>query len=242
MPGYSTFQVMQSRGQFLRKARRVAGSRRAVNRRTIRRTLFPAMGNPRRGSLWPKNSLASELKYRTLTNNSFLVQDVSQVYNLTQIARGAGPDERIGNRVIVTRITVEGYVIAGTGGLFNPFDMLIVYDKMPPGFAPSWSDIMSTTAGASITNMDSNDRFIILKRFRGIINGNQVPTTGGEVYKVSWSGKFNLPVEWRNSPTSTYGDFQTGVIFFTVRGTASSALPATVSSALLSFRLRYYDY
>lgn len=241
-PGYSTFQSMQTRPQFLRKARRLAGSRRAVNRRTIRRALFPAMANPRRGTIWPKTSFASELKFKTIEDYSTQVDDLSAILILNSILRGAGPNERVGNRIIVTRITLEGYLLAGPTGLFNPYDILIVYDKQPPGFSPSWTDVMSPTAGAAIVNMDTNDRFVILKRFRGVINGNQTPTTGGEVAKISWTGKFNLPVEYKNVGTSAYGDFQTGVIFMTSRGTAPVGTPTAASGMLMSIRLRYYDY
>lgn len=145
----------------------------------------------------------------------------SAISVVSNISRGTGPDQRVGNLITVKSLNFKTTVVLGAAAPSSSFSgsykIFIVLDKQANGTTPSVLDIWErgvSTPGvtASINsnlNITNSSRFQILKLFKGSLQvtpyyDSTVPQLGrGSASRlINFSMKCNIPIKYSNTNTS----------------------------------------
>lgn len=109
-------------------------------------------------------------KYDNIINNSPVYSTLPFIASLTNsIAEGAAMTNRQGARITVKSIDCEFNINAGTALSNGPIflDVFLVWDKNPNGGIPGTGSIfVTTTSNLTFGNLNTLDRFQVLKRER----------------------------------------------------------------------------
>lgn len=81
------------------------------------------------------------------------------INTLNDCAQGTTATTRIGRKILMKSINIQGVVATSTG---NTARILIVYDKQPNGAVPLATDVLTSNTLMAMQNLDNRDRFIIL--------------------------------------------------------------------------------
>ena len=78
---------------------------------------------------------------------------------LNDVAQGTTAITRIGRKILMKSILVQGILATNTG---NNARVLIVYDRQPNGALPAATDVLTSNTIMAVQNLDNRDRFLIL--------------------------------------------------------------------------------
>jgi len=202
---------------------------------------------------------SAEIKAIDLPETTYVFRDpnsASSVWLLNGVQTGAGFFNRVGSRIEMKNLQINGFLgpnTSSTGTTPSLLRLLIVYDRQPTGAMPVISDILqdrdqtgaATNGGLSHINLDNRDRFSILREIRWAVP----TTTGGVITGVSsgvgepWTLNLYLKLKglgthYKSSTNpSTIADIATGALyacFVTETNDSDWVIEA-------DFRLRYDD-
>jgi len=202
---------------------------------------------------------SAELKAIDIAESTYVFRDpnsASAIILLNGIQTGSGFFNRVGSRVEMKNLQINGFLGPNTGATGTTpamLRLLIVYDRQPTGGLPVISDILqdrdqlgaATNGGLSHINLDNRDRFAILRELRwhvptttaGVITG--VSSGVGDPWVVNTYLKLKgLGTHFKSSTNpSTIADISTGALyccFVTETNDSDWVIEA-------NFRLRYDD-
>jgi hypothetical protein len=164
----------------MRKARRAARARSSRPSRRKRKTVTNMTKSivPKRGSRTGGYHSRDEVKNHDVAPVVQLVNELEvagHIRLLNGIAQGTDSNERIGRKIRMKAIRVDGYVFAEDNTISpHVIRLSIVCDKQTNGSAPLKAEIYEATSSLSFPNMDNKGRFRILATknvFLGANNG-----------------------------------------------------------------------
>jgi len=204
----------------VRAARRRVPVRTAGLARTRRRLFRP--GIDRTGGAYGRTIAANRPSYRpnvmaknydqtvSLTLNSFLHVPTGTTASLdggflVGITQGTTDIQRIGRRIIVQTLEINGQVTFG-GGTFSSdiVHIFVILDTQANGAFPAIADIFTTTAaGLQLRNLDNSQRFKTLKHYVvNVASPAYEGTAGNYAARIVNFHKFlklNIPVEYSST-------------------------------------------
>lgn len=123
-----------------------------------------------------KGAAKQELKFldTVLSADSEILSTGTIVFpSLNIVPQGDGPSNRQGNHIDVTKIQCKiGVEAEGTGNatkFSTCYRIMLVLDKEPHGAAPSVNNILAAAEYRSWNNTAFDNRFLILKTWKGVL-------------------------------------------------------------------------
>lgn len=196
----------------------IGGSRSGGGRRTIvirKRYGRKRYRNYRTGGPWRRNqylgSSGSALKYHDFTSTTVNPSTTGTLFtNAIAIPQNTGPADRIGQRVILKKITIRGSLRTnGTATAQNIgtyiTKLMVVLDKQCNGAFPSFTDIQTNNL-YGYNNLDNVDRFVILKTLWLQINPTVIYNGAAMLdTKKQRAFKFSVPLNYEIIYSSNMG-------------------------------------
>lgn len=157
---------------------------------------------------------------------------------LNLMTQGAGPSQRIGQRILVKSIQLRAHIsredVAST--TTEVMRIMLYYDRQPNGALPAITDINVTNATASLRSMANTGRFFCLMDENVVIS----TANGGNSYEIFDKFiKCNLPVYYNAGNAGTIADLSTGSLLLIYVG--DQAAGADDINVVANARLRYTD-
>ncbi len=169
--------------------------------------------------------------------------------NLNIIPQGNTESERIGRKVVLTRVDIKGVLTLPTTATATKTSdivrLLLVCDKQTNGGTFTGTNLWETDSFSSFNNLANSTRFKILKSKIFIFNASAGSGRGstdtlsyGDVVKpFKFNVKLNLPIEFDNSATSGVVTTQRSNSLWLV----SQSVDANVTMTLATSRVRFID-
>lgn len=158
--------------------------------------------------------LSEEMKWWSLSEADQAMSTTGTVTNpgFTLIDQGAAPDNMIGRKIIIRRITIRMILknpndekqVVGNLLSSNVYRILLVQDRQPNGATASSQDIFGPTPTTiSQVDMSNSKRFKILKEWVGVITNPPVwdglqdlSSTMPTKKYIKYSSSLYIPVEY----------------------------------------------
>jgi len=190
----------------------------------------------------------------TIPDDGIIVPFMTLNYNGggtgTGITRGTGPNQRIGNRIILRTIQFRGSITssANSSGYTNHIRVLLVWDKQTNGSLASAGDVIASSDAATDTsnwtsynNMDNIGRFKIIydRLFRTTSQTLTIAGTASAPVTLNFNiyKKCYIPIEYDISGTNgTIDEVKSNSVFALFFSEWDDG-----ATALFSVRLRYKD-
>lgn len=132
------------------------------------------------GAVLKSSSRSGEIKYIDTAENNLDITTDGEVYCVNLISEGSGPNNRIGRKIEMLSLQMQGRlgpIETNNQNLTQSGRILIVYDRQPNGAAspPNIVDIIKNQYYGSVdvtgkynsfVNMDNRDRFQIIRDIR----------------------------------------------------------------------------
>lgn len=167
---------------------------------------------------------------------------------LSGIAAGDNDDNRDGNSVTLTALSVSGIIAAGsTQSGADIARMLLVYDNSPSGVLPLFSDIFAsvgpgvTDAVVCAPNLGNRSRFSVLLDQRYTID----PSDSSRMRQIKLYKRLNLPCIYKSGAAGAgagIGNMSQGVLYMFLLGgntgvsASSTAVPYMKCEAKLYYK------
>jgi len=124
---------------------------------------------------------------------------------LNLIPQGATDVTRIGRKCVIKSIYIKGNVAMvpaanATASISNY--LWVIWDKQANGAVPAQSEVMtSTSVNTALHNLSNAGRFVILKKFKFILNSHAGVTTAYNNTRrdVEWYKQCNIPIEFSST-------------------------------------------
>lgn len=130
-------------------------------------------------------------------------------YLASGIKRGAGPNDRIGQKCTIKKISYKLQLTMGKQdspqATSAVVDMYLILDKQANGTTATYQDIFSAGVFNNFINITNSDRFVVIKKWRFFFNPqvnthhdtvSTVETRHEQVKFKSGSIKVNIPIKW----------------------------------------------
>lgn len=189
-------------------------------------------------SLIQDKGLKGEVKYTEAsvgTDPSFGSVAFTTPALLNGLTVGTDNNNRIGRKVVWTKIMCRYFVNQGSSTGGANFRILVVYDKQTNGVAPSITDILNADSFTSFNNLNNRDRFItIIDHITESVSQNGNASVAGIITR-----KLSLDTIWNADTTAVVGAINTGSIYAMIAQTGGDITQSPDSS--MRFRLRFVD-
>ena len=149
-------------------------------RRFVRR--FPA----RRGPAVSRGfgtAAAADAKYVDVANTAYAIDTSGSIAHLSIVTRGTDINSREGKSFRLTSVQVRGNISADSATALSEYMVMLVWDKQPNLVLPAITAVLVTANSGSFTNRDNASRFVILKKWSGVIAGNSAGVGAGPAIK-----------------------------------------------------------
>lgn len=153
------------------------------------------------------------------------------------LTKGTDESNRIGRKVQIRSIQVDGNAAIKSAGLTQIDRVMLVKDRQPNGALPTVGDIVTGGGALSVRNLDNRKRFKILwdHQFELAKYG----TGQGETNRVKKYFKKKFETVFNSGDTGTIGDINTNALYFVVVGTGAPG--TTAASSYYNVRVRFTD-
>lgn len=188
---------------------------------------------------------ASELKvFDTAINfNIDATGEVPATGQLNLIPQGTSESTRIGRKVVVKSIQINGHLLCNPGAGNTPSEInyiWLVLDKQCNGAAASAADVLTGTAfQTALPNVDNSQRFVILRKFVIQTESKAGVATAWALSCRPWTfyKKVNIPIDF-SSTTGAITEIRSNNLFL-LAGTNQTGDDLTNVTA--TCRLRFTD-
>ncbi len=204
-------------------------------------------GYDRTGGFYGRFSGPSgELKFHDINLDDAAVASTLNITNLTVIPEGNGEEQRVGRKINLKKIHVQGAIVMGSGADLSVTNDLvicmIIQDTQTNGAAFVAADFLETDAYDSYRNLANSSRFKVLwkrkytLRVQGAAPSGAAYIHGEDIKAFSANVTCSIPMEYDNSATSGVitSVRSNNVYFVTISKSNSTALDGTA-------RLRFSD-
>lgn len=187
----------------------------------------------------------SEKKYfdTALSFNLDATGEVPASGQLCLIPQGTGESQRVGRKVTVTSIYINGAIgfAPGAGAISSDIATIyVVLDTQCNGAAAAVTDVLTgTNVVTAMVNMDNSARFRILKKFVIPMQSTAGVTTayGQQYLPINWYSRCNIPLDY-SADTGAIGEIRSNNIFLVAGSFGATDDLMTVAGTC---RLRYID-
>lgn len=143
--------------------------------------------NFRRGGVWRRNVYrgvsGSALKYFDVNNPGIVISNAGTINadRISPIPQGTGPTDRIGQRIVLKKFLINGWVELTDAGITNNIGtyagsgvtpitnykaiFMLILDRQANGAVPAPIEIQNPATFNVYNNLDNVDRFVILKKW-----------------------------------------------------------------------------
>lgn len=202
-----------------------------------------------------------ELKwFDTLQNTPQPILQAGSLWfnSVNLVPEGVAPNNMIGRKIIVRRITVRGVIekAVSTGasvGAVEPVDYIrfqLIMDRQANGQAPTIADIYTQANTRGFLNLANSKRFKVLKSWEMNLNAQNTvywnTTTSAPLFQsgnvirgFDWTKRCYIPIEFNANPATTrpLTDVKSNNIFVVGMSTG----PDNNAAYMISVRIRYED-
>lgn len=151
-------------------------------------------------------------RYRGMTpEKKYLDTSFSGAYDSTGELAGAGLNlipqgttgtTRVGLKVNITSIHINGYAYSSTTSGSDYVRMMLVLDKQCNGAYPAFSDIVQGGVLTAFNNLSNSKRFVVMKDWKILLNTSGIATNfdsntrayASTFYKIKYDKICNIPV------------------------------------------------
>lgn len=223
-------------------------------KRGFRGTVGPQEGRPskaKRSKSQPKRRVApktaavlrSEKKVLDLAYATYAITTTGSVTLLNGIAGGTDFNQRVGRRVKITDVMIQGMVAPEDATTDDVYcTVMLVYDNAPNQALATIAEIFSQANGTSFLNLNNRDRFKVLSTDRFTI-GQRSNTATVALAASPGTVPINRYIKTQlgtvfDAATGTIADITTGAILLVTLGDEPSG---TGASFFASTRVRFTD-
>lgn len=185
---------------------------------------------------------SGELKTIDIDPAEYVADTTGTVTLLNGVATGTDFTDRIGRKIMMKSIYIQGFCYpVDTTTADTLARLIVVYDTQPNGAAPTIANVLKTANSISQTNLDNRDRFRIIydKRFAiPTINNTATQTYSYGANKVvKLYRKCNLETQFNNTG-ATITAITTGSLYMITIGNQTANAGGKFA---LSTRIRFVD-
>lgn len=191
-------------------------------------TVGDAPSTYRTGGLSLRSVGGRELNFNDESITSFLNPSITLLNGLVP---GSGANERVGRKITIKSIQVQGYV--GTGANDDVTRLSLVVDTQANATAPNFADIYTSSNPAALREINNMPRFKVLWDSGPL---SQVVTSDSELITFDAYKRVNVGVQYNAGVAGTVADIQTNAVYLVVRN-----LGTGTTIGRLDVRIRYDD-
>lgn len=204
--------------------------------------------------------LKPELKwFDTVENTPQAMVQAGSIWfpSLNLVSEGVGPQQMIGRKIVIKRITVRGYIqkASATGASIGAVEstdyvrFALIQDKQANGAAPSVADVYQQANSRGFLNLSNSHRFKVLKTWEMDLNAtfnsywnSQTNVAAFQSTNIirhfDWTKRCSIPVEFLgNAGARVITDIKSNNLL--VIGFCSG--PNGTSAYTMMVRIRYED-
>lgn len=161
------------------------------------------------------------------------ILNTGSVFCLNQMITGTGVQQFTGNQVSMKSLAYRFEVDLGPTPLPTSGRVLVVWDKQPNGTTASWTDIFASASYLAFGNVNSRERFVILRNDQFSLSPQGDQTLFFEKYV-----KLNMLTTFVNGQASAAVPLTGALLVAYIADQAT-----TVNQPLIAgwFRVRYFD-
>jgi len=117
-----------------------------------------------------------DYKYHDVANAQYANDTTGSITHLTVIPQGTSVNEREGKGCRITSINVRGDIRSGTTTSSARYASYLVWDYQPNKVIAGITDILDSANSQSFPKRENNERFKILKKYYGVVEGEDAAT------------------------------------------------------------------
>jgi len=185
-----------------------------------------------------------DAKWVDTAQATYAVDTTGSITHISIVPQGTSVNAREGKAFRCTSVNIRGFISANSAATQNDYQCCLVWDYSPQKVLPAITDIFDSVTSLSFPKRENNERFKIVKKYKGILLGNSAaPTTGDETFHIDDYVK--LPKDANvlcttGDTTGAIGDVIQGALYWVTMGFhAPSATLAAV--ATMGFRVNFTD-
>lgn len=215
-----------------------------------RRATYYAKTRPAAKRVYPMKTArlptnVGDHKFLDIARANYVNDQTGTITHLDVVPRNTGVNGRIGKAFKPTSVQLQGTVVCDATTVVTQFANYLVWDRNPNQALPAIDDILTSVHPGSFPKRENSHRFKIVRRFAGVLSGNNAGTTGvGPANIINVQEYVRLPPEAVALCTSSD---ETGVIANRIQGAlywiTCGDKTAGTSDALttMTFRLNYME-
>lgn len=212
--------------------------------RAIRRAMTPSLSRQKQLTTFKAKADAPERKVIDLIPAVYPIDEDGDVTCVNLIAQGSDYNERIGRKVTIVAIQMEGHIHAASN-LCPPGKcrIMFIWDSQPNGVLATPAQIFQNIVASSFMNLNFRDRFKVLMDHNVALNGfctafnNTIVTNASEVENISFYKRLYYPTIYSGT-TATIADIQSGALLMFCTGEHAAG---DAFQLVAGIRLRYID-
>jgi len=165
------------------------------------------------------------------------------ITHLSIIPQGTSVNTREGKGCRVTSVNVRGHVSSKTNTIRAFYAIYLVWDYQPNKVLAAITDILDSANSRSFPKRENNDRFKIIKKYYGLVNGEQVAVPA---YGMAWpiDDYVRLPDDANilcttTDTTGAIGNTIQGALLLVTVGDVAAGL--TAAETQIGFRLNFTE-
>lgn len=196
----------------------------------------------------------TELKVFDTAVAAYAVNTTGLVGNICLPVVGADFNQRVGRKILIKSVYIRGRIALAASDANALIDapsqlgrIILLWDKQPNGALPSVSDILTSATATAQFNINSRDRFKILKDKQWAFGYYNRSTTATQTYAVADNVCFPIKIYKKlnletifNGSAGTIADISSGSLVLFFIGTEASGTNQG-AQATISIRVRYKD-
>lgn len=121
---------------------------------------------------------AGDAKYIDIAYTTHAIDTTGAISHLSIVAQGNTVNQREGKAFRCTSVYLRGNVTNGITANVNDYSILLVWDKQPNKALAAVTDILDSASAYSMVKRENSARFVILRRFDGVLTGKGDGTNG----------------------------------------------------------------
>lgn len=122
-------------------------------------------------------SAAADAKFFDVASAGYALNTTGSITHLDIIPQGTTVNSREGKSYRVKSVLIRGFLAADTTTTTCQYGIYLVWDKQPNKALAAITDVLVSANSSAFTNRENAGRFIILKKWHGVLSGNVTAPT-----------------------------------------------------------------
>ena len=131
-----------------------------------------------------RSAAAGDAKFVDIANTAYVCSTGStSIAHLSIVTRGTDVNSREGKSFRLTNVHVRGNIAADSATGVSEYLVMLVWDKQPNLALPAVTDVLVAANSGSFLNRDNAGRFVVLKKWSGVMAGTSAGVGAGPAIK-----------------------------------------------------------